>query len=476
MNVLIRRFWSRAPWRNFALLGRAAIALAGLVAFEHESVGRITISWTDNSIDESGFKIERAAVGDGFVQIGMVGADVVAYTDDEAVDGTGYSYRVRAYNDAGESPYSNIASTAAMISTEPLNPPPGAPGGNAAFTVGAGGAPQPAIQWQLSTDGGVTWTDLSDAGRYSGVTTMTLSITAVPSYFDGYRYRAVATNSFGTAISNAGVITIESRLTNISVLAPVGSSNSNLILGFVIGGGPTKPLLVRGIGPALGTYGVPGSLGDPTLSLYGGSQLLESNDDWGMAPNANQIASTSARLGGFPLPQDSRDAALLSVLDRGDNTVQLSGKGASSGLALIELYDADPFTRGRLVNVSARTNVGTGANAPVIGFVIAGNLPKKLLIRVVGPALQSYGMQGLLDDPQLTVFRQGETAPLYYNDNWDGTAALKSAFRIAGAFALEDSSRDASLLVQLEPGSYTAQVSGINSTTGAALIELYEMP
>jgi hypothetical protein len=44
-----------------------------------------------------------------------------------------------------------------------------------------------------------------------------------------------------------------------------------------------------------------------------------------------------------------------------------------------------------------------------------------------------------------------------------------------GAFSLPANSKDAAILVTLEPGAYTAQVSGVGSTTGTALIEIYEV-
>jgi hypothetical protein len=58
------------------------------------------------------------------------------------------------------------------------------------------------------------------------------------------------------------------------------------------------------------------------------------------------------------------------------------------------------------------------------------------------------------------------------NDDWGGSAALGTAFTQAGAFTLPAGSRDAA---QLQPGTYTAQVSGVAKTTGVALVEVYDM-
>lgn len=62
------------------------------------------------------------------------------------------------------------------------------------------------------------------------------------------------------------------------------------------------------------------------------------------------------------------------------------------------------------------------------------------------------------------------------NDNWGGGSSLAAAFNQVGAFPLAADSRDAALLVTLEPGNYTVQVAGVGGTTGVALIEVYEMP
>ena len=71
----------------------------------------------------------------------------------------------------------------------------------------------------------------------------------------------------------------------------------------------------------------------------------------------------------------------------------------------------------------------------------------------------------------------GGTALVGANDDWNGTASLKTAFATVGAFPLEaDGSRDAAVAVELPPGTYTATVSGKNNTTGVALVEIYELP
>lgn len=85
------------------------------------------------------------------------------------------------------------------------------------------------------------------------------------------------------------------------------------------------------------------------------------------------------------------------------------------------------------------------------------------------------GVTGVLADPQLRLFNSGGTQ-INLNDDWGGTVALNNAFTSIGAFALGATSKDTALVVNLAPGSYTAQVSGVGDTTGVALVEVYELP
>jgi hypothetical protein len=163
----------------------------------------------------------------------------------------------------------------------------------------------------------------------------------------------------------------------------------------------------------------------------------------------------------------------------GSYSVQITGRNNTTGLALAEIYDTSAGTptasTPRLVNVSARTQVGTGGDVLIAGFTIGGTTAKTVLIRATGPALAAFGVTGTLPDPQLELF-SGATV-IRSNNNWGGDMQLANVGGSVGAFAVSDpNSRDAMLLVTLPPGSYTAQVSGVNNSTGVALVELYEVP
>src|SRR5204863_8115345 len=121
--------------------------------------------------------------------------------------------------------------------------------------------------------------------------------------------------------------------------------------------------LMPGAGPSLTPLGVTGALNDPRLGLFSGTTSVLANDNWA---GDNQVAALARQLGAFPFSAStSRDAALAATTVSGSYTAQLASADASSGTALAEIYDGSSIfsaTTPRLINVSARTEVGTGGN------------------------------------------------------------------------------------------------------------------
>jgi hypothetical protein len=256
-----------------------------------------------------------------------------------------------------------------------------------------------------------------------------------------------------------------------------------LIVGASATGG-NKSLLIRGVGPALTGFGVAGALADPRLDVHadiaGRDTIVASNNDWATG-GVTALRAAFAAVGAFDFADStSRDAALLTTVD-GPRTIHLSDSAGRSGVALIEVYDTNPTGTAQLSNLSARNFAGTGESALIAGFVVSGNVPKRLLIRGVGPRLGAFGVGGPLADPKLELFFSdgGRSTLFASNDNWaeTGTAPARAAFASVGAFDLTDaSSKDAAMVVTVPAGAFTAQVSGVGSATGEALVEIYELP
>jgi len=270
-----------------------------------------------------------------------------------------------------------------------------------------------------------------------------------------------------------------SRLINLAARAQVGTAANALIAGFVIGPGAEKSVLVRATGPALAgaPFNVGGTLADPVLTVFGPdstTRIAATNDNW-IAADAAVFAATGA----FALPPGSRDAALVARLAPGAYTAQVTGTANTTGVALVEIYDADSPSSSRLINTAVRAQVGTGAGILIPGLVVGAGAPKVVLIRAVGPTLGAppFNVPGVLAQPVVTLF-SGEQA-VATNAAWNSAgnaAAIRDTARTVGAFALAEGSRDSALLVTLPPGAYTIQVAGTNNSTGVALVEVYEVP
>jgi hypothetical protein len=299
-------------------------------------------------------------------------------------------------------------------------------------------------------------------------------------------FLVVITNPAGTASLAVRLVADNSpgRLVNLSVRTGTGPGDRTLIVGFACAASETAPdaaapFLLRGIGPTLASFGVPGVLGDPRIALYRDASPLAANDDWGSpAGSAPALATATAGVGAFALPAASRDAAMQASLGPAGYTLHVTSP-AASGIALAEIYhvaSADP-TKPRLTNLSARALAGSGADTLIAGFVIGGGNSRTYLVRAIGPTLASFGVNGVLADPRLEI--RNEFGLVADNHDWStGSAfqALPALSEIVGAFPLSPGSKDAALVATLGPGSYTVQVKGADNTPGIALIELYEIP
>jgi hypothetical protein len=323
--------------------------------------------------------------------------------------------------------------------------------------------------------------------------TVTGIIYGTPTTAGTYIATLSATNVSGTSYAPLEFVIYQTatRLMNLSARANVGTGSNILIAGFVISGAGSKNMLVRGAGPALGTMGISNYLVQPALSLFN-SQSVAFNTNVGWANNTS-LSDTFSQVGAFAFSTGSADSALQVSLPVNQSfTAEVSGVNGGTGVSLVELYDADPNVLNsptRLVNISARANVGVGANILIAGFVIGGAGGETVLIRAIGPTLGTmFGLSGVLANPVLTLFdskgnvitsNQGwQNSPGTPTGTWAGKAsptdATHGTFTKVGAFDLSDGTTDSAMVVTLPAGAYTAEISDANNGTGIALVEVYE--
>lgn len=146
----------------------------------------------------------------------------------------------------------------------------------------------------------------------------------------------------GTALIEAyegDETTTTGKFVNISTRAEVRTGSDIMIAGFIVGGTTPKQVLIRASGPALADFGLAGTLADPVLTITSSQGQLAQNDDWG-AGDQTAIDTAVAKTGAFAWKRDSKDAALVLTLLPGAYTALVRGKNETTGLALIEVYEA----------------------------------------------------------------------------------------------------------------------------------------
>jgi titin len=182
-------------------------APSNLTATPDLNVPQVSLRWTDNATNETGFVVVRSDNGGAFVQIAALpGADIVSYTDANVVLNHLYEYQVAATNAVGTSGYSNIAQ-ADLTGT-----PPAAPTNLLAQVLSA---TQVGLSWtdRASNETGFVVERSANGGAFVQIATPPANSV---SYTDGtvaagnsYIYRVAATNAVGmSAYSNQATVTV----------------------------------------------------------------------------------------------------------------------------------------------------------------------------------------------------------------------------------------------------------------------------
>jgi hypothetical protein len=149
----------------------------------------------------------------------------------------------------------------------------------------------------------------------------------------------------------------------------------------------------------------------------------------------------------------------------GDMPISFASSTTAAGLAF------EPPTA-QLTNVSTRASVQTGSRVTIAGFIVTGTDSKSVVVRGLGPTLGQppFNITGVLADPTLQLF-DGSGHPFWFNDNWKDTQQAQiQATGLAPPNELESAA-----LQILQPGNYTAILSGKNGTTGVGLVEVYDI-
>jgi hypothetical protein len=117
--------------------------------------------------------------------------------------------------------------------------------------------------------------------------------------------------------------------------------------------------------------------------------------------------------------------------------------------------------------------VETGNNVPIGGFIVTGTQPKRVIVRAIGPSLNSVGVSGALANPTLEL-RDSSGLLIASNDNWMDASNRQEI--IASTLA-PTSDLESAILMTLPANNsaYTAIVRGVNDGTGVGLVEAYDL-
>jgi hypothetical protein len=408
--------------------------------------------------------------------------------------GAAGTYTVVATNTAG-----TVTSTGAVLTVNATAPnAPSSPGTLGGF---ASSATEVTLTW-LAPAGGNAATGYkveraTNNTFGAGLTTFNLA-TGSTSYVDTtasanttYFYRVSATNAGGSSAPTPGIQVVTpagnnagaTAFVNIATRAFCGTGNSVTIGGFVVSGATPKRVLVRAVGPSLTAQGIGQGevLLDPSIEVHKGAPVIASNDNWGDNQNAAEITTTAQAIGANALAAgDTKSSALLLTLDPGVYSFVASGKGGTSGVVLLEVYDADaPGARGStFANIATRAFATTGNGVTIGGFVVSGGAPKQVLLRAVGPTLltQGIGQSEVLVDPMIELHQGAPVIAI--NDNWGDNAnmaAIVTTGARIGATPLSGTdTKSAVMLLKLQPGVYSFIARGKSDASGIVLVEVYD--
>lgn len=287
---------------------------------------------------------------------------------------------------------------------------------------------------------------------------------------NGFREFAVQTVTVSGSDVNV-TLTLEplpptgNTLVNLSTRGIVQTGDNVLIGGFIVPGLAPKKVLIRAIGPSLANFGVNGALGDTTLALFNGANTqIAFNDNWVDSPDKQALIDTGAS------PVNDKESAIIATLAPGNYTAKVAGAGSATGVALVELYDLNSFSSSILANIATRGRINQGENVLIAGYIVGGYKPQRVVVRAIGPSLTQFGVSGALPDPLLEL-HNGQGTTIASNDDWQDTQEQE----LIDTTIPPSDPLESAIVINLQPGNYTAVISGFDGATGVGLAEVYNL-
>ena len=130
-----------------------------------------------------------------------------------------------------------------------------------------------------------------------------------------------------------------------------------------------------------------------------------------------------------------------------------------------------PPSPSKAQNISTRVFVDTGERISIAGFIVNGDIAKKVLIRGIGPSLAASGVPTPLANPTLTLFDNSGNV-MMTNDDWKNSP---DAAEIMSSGLAPTDDRESAIIATLAPGQYTAQLAGKDNGAGNGVVEVYDL-
>ena len=335
---------------------------------DQSAVAGTSVTFTVTATNATGYQWQRSSDGGGsFVDLaGATGASNTTAATTLADNGA--QYRVVVSGSAGRVTSNparltvNAAATAPAFTTQPASATITA-GQNAQFTVATSGSPTPDIQWQLSTDNGANWSNIV------GATGPVFDVLNAAQANNGRQFRAVSSNSAGTANSNPAVLTVmaSSALTiETETLLPLGVPNQ-----------PYSALLTAAGGTPPYFWSTPGA---SILQSYGVS----------LNPTTGQISGTPTSAVIINFFVDVSDSSITPQLTQKDFSLRIEAP-CDSGLGSATVAGAPNTVEGKFCP-QTKVLPGVPTATGLVGVAWLDNQPGPRIFKSIG--VQFYAATG----------------------------------------------------------------------------------
>jgi len=181
---------------------------------------------------------------------------------------------------------------------------------------------------------------------------------------------------------------------------------------------------------------------------------------------------------GYPNQQKIGDYITVVSDDASANVAYAATFNGEEDIYYVRIPPLPAVAQINLGNISTRSFVQTGEHVMIGGFIVQGSGPKRVMIRAIGPELTQFGIPDALANPRLELHNP-TGALIASNDDWQttilgGIITTNQVSDIQNSSLAPNVASESAIIADLQPGNYTAILSGVNNTAGVGLVEVYD--